>query len=185
MAWIRELPRSAHCSQMNHINGVSGTGLDDCGISCVQRYLREAGKLNPEDDIAHQLAQLAQLVRGHADDSANGPLSLGQVEGLLTSYDVASVLTYIYTEAGRAPWAILLVDGRKLWPAQYPADWFGPAGGPNHFILWLPFFEGSGVWINDPLAYANGQQDCQYTAGSIENAFYAALILPDTGHGEA
>jgi hypothetical protein len=185
MAWTRALPRSEHCSQLTHVGGITGTGLDDCGISAAQRRLREGGELDPAGDIVTQLGQLAYEVRDHADNYSNGTLSVAQVAQLLANHGVGSHYTESFGEAHGAAWSLLLVDGTRLAPAQYPAGWFGNLGGQaNHFILWLPAYLGSDTWVNDPLAYWNGQEDCQYSLESLEAAFYAALILPSTGHGE-
>ena len=99
-------------------------------------------------------------------------------------YGIPVQWTTSYGDALAAPWAICLVDGRVLAPRLYPPEWFSPDPGPNHFILWLPYWQGSADWFDDPLAYANGQQDCRYGLGSVAAAFSGAYLLPESGHGE-
>jgi len=181
------LPRSAHCSQLEHATGYQGNGLLDCGpCSCV-RYLREAGKLPIDGDIPAQLSDAAYAIRGHPDDWTNGTVSVAALQTYLGSYGIASHYTEDYAVALQSPWSILLVDAFNLAPAQYPQDasWLGwDSGQGDHFIAWLPVWQGSTYWVDDPLAFNNGEQDCIYDAGALASAFRAALILPSTHHGE-
>jgi hypothetical protein len=186
--WTTASPRSQHVSQLAHAGGAGlGSGWDDCGPASVLRYLREAGKVDPAGDIPAQLSDIAYRVRGTADSAANGPVDVNALSSALRNYGVATHYSETYADAEKAPWSVVLVDAFQLAPAQYPQDagWLGTdSGSGDHYILWLPQWQGSAYWFNDPLAYNNGQQDCQYAAASIQTAFRCALVLPTTGHGE-
>jgi hypothetical protein len=182
MPWA---PRYRHVSQLHPGPDGALSGWNDCWEACLARYLRERDPRVIDGDDWALIDALSRAARGTPDAPDNPETTLDEAAASLRAYGVAARWTASYQEALQAPWAICLVDGTALQPAQYPADWFGDAApGANHFILWLPFWQGSADWFNDPLAYANGQQDCRYDLGSMAAAFYGAYLLPGTGHGE-
>ena len=183
MGWT---PRHGHVSQLHP--GPNGTfsGWNDCWEACLARYLRERDPAVVAGDDWALIDAVCRAARGYDDSPNNADTTLGEAARSLHAYGIAPRWTTDYQETLQAPWVICLVDGTALAPAQYPADWFGVRSpGGNHFILWLPFWQGSACWFNDPLAYANGQQDCCYDLDSVAAAFYGAYLLPSTGNGEA
>ncbi|HEY8285534.1 MAG TPA: SH3 domain-containing protein, partial [Chloroflexota bacterium] len=153
---------------------------------CLARYLRERDPAVIAGDDWALIDAVSRAARGAADAPGNTDTSLGEAERSLTAFGITPQWSDSFQEAFLAPWAICLVDGRALVPAQYPPEWFGDAApGGNHFILWLPCLQGNPDWFNDPLAYANGQEDCRYRLASVAAAFSGAYVLPPTGNGEA
>ena len=184
MAW---LPRSGHVSQLEHATGYAGSGLSDCGPSCLTRYAREAGILDLAGGIPDQLSQVAEDVRGYPDGPSNGYVSIDQLQTWLGGHGIASHYTEDWGAARAAAWTILLVDAFQLAPAQYPQDWSwlgANTGVGDHLILGLPQYRGSATYCNDPLAYDLGEVDNDYDIGALGTAFRAALLLPSTHHGE-
>ncbi|MDB5077294.1 MAG: hypothetical protein JWO42_3473 [Chloroflexi bacterium] len=182
MGWT---PRYRHVSQLHPGPGGTLSGWNDCWEACLARYLRERDPAVCKGDDWALIAAISQVARGRPDAPDNPDTTLVDASRSLAAYGVAATWTAGYQDALQAPWAICLVDGPVLSPAQYPADWFGrSAPGGNHFILWLPFWEGSADWFDDPLCFANGQHDCQYDLGSVAAAFQGAYLLPSTGNGE-
>jgi hypothetical protein len=182
MAWT---PRYHHVSQLHAGPDGSLSGWNDCWEACLARYLRERDpQVCGRDDWA-LLDAVSLAARGRHDAQDNAETTLDEAARSLRFYGIEARWTVGYQEALQAPWAICLVDGTALAPAQYPANWFdASAPGPNHFVLWLPFWQDSAAWFNDPLAYANGRQDCLYDLVSVVAAFSGAYLLPSTGHGE-
>ncbi|HVA88247.1 MAG TPA: SH3 domain-containing protein [Chloroflexota bacterium] len=182
MSWT---PRHGHVSQLHPGPGGALSGWNDCWEACLARYLRERGAPVIEGDDWVLIDAVSRAARGAADSPGNGDTSLGEAERSLAAFGITPQWTDSYQEALLTPWAICLVDGRALVPAQYPAEWFGDeTPGPNHFVLWLPRWQGNPDWFNDPLAYANRQEDCRYHLGSVAVAFAGAYLLPPTGNGE-
>jgi hypothetical protein len=155
MSWI---PRYHHMSQMEDWRDGGGlNGHNNCGPASCARWLREAGYPSPGSD--HDLiAHVRFGMTGQQEYAAEGYISLDQVRGYLKNLDILVGEATADARAAAAPWALSLVRGPELYPAQYPRSWFG-VDAPDHFILSLP-----GGLINDPLAYFNGQQDCAYTS---------------------
>lgn len=183
MAWN---PQYTHISQLHPGADGSLSGWNDCWEACLARYLRERDPRVIAGDDWALIDAVSRAARAAPDGPGNAETTLGEAARSLGAYGVAARWTESYQEALAAPWAICLVDGRALAPAQYPASWFGDEGpGGNHFVLWLPFWQGSADWFDDPLAYFNGQGDCRYSLESVRAAFAGAYLLPDTGHGEA
>jgi hypothetical protein len=182
MSWI---PRYRHVSQLHAGPGGTLSGWNACWEACLVRYLCER---NPSLAAAGDLALIdavSGVARGTPDCPANADTTLGEAARSLAAYGITAPWTASFQDAWQAPWAICLVDGTLLQPAQYPASWFGAATGQgNHFMLWLPFWQGSDAWFNDPLAIAGSQQDCEYDLRSVAAAFYGAYLLPPTGNGE-
>jgi hypothetical protein len=182
MSWI---PRWHHVTQLHP--GADGglSGWNDCWEACLARYLRERNPQVTEGDDWELISAVSWAARAAPDAPGNPYTSLDQAARSLHSYGVEGVWTESFAQTSATPWAICLVDGTSLTPAQYPAAWFGDAGpGGDHFILWLPFWQGSACWFNDPLSYTNGQQDCRYDRDSVAAAFTGAYLLPNTGNGE-
>lgn len=176
MAWTG--PKGAYPSQLHN----DGSGWDDCFPDALQGYLRNAGKLSLSDDTLTQLATVAAVVRGTPDSPNNGPVDLPTADGALQHYGLPAKYTTSYQEMINSPWAICLVDGTKLQPANYPSSWFGDPGQANHFVLSLPAWKGNYNWFLDPL---NPKRDyCQYDLLSVIAGFYGAYLLPSTGNGE-
>ena len=177
-------PRHTHVSQL-HPDGDGGlSGWNDCWEACLARYLRERDAAVTAGDDWALIDAVGRAARGTPDGPDNPDTSLGEAGLSLRTYGIPVRWTTSYGDALAAPWAICLVDGRVLAPSLYPPEWFSPDPGPNHFILWLPYWQGSADWFDDPLAYANGQQDCRYGLGSVAAAFSGAYLLPESGHGE-
>jgi hypothetical protein len=178
-------PQHNHVSQLHPGPGGTLSGWNDCWEACLARYLRERNPAVCAGDDWALIDAISRVARGLPDTPSNPDTTLADAARSLVAYEVAATWTAGYQDALQAPWSICLVDGRLLKPAQYPADWFGRSGcGGNHFILWLPFWQGSANWFDDPLCYANGQRDCQYDLESVAAAFQGAYLLPGTGHGE-
>jgi len=182
MSWT---PRHGHVSQLHPGPGGTLSGWNDCWEAGLARYLRERDPAVVEGDDWALIDAVSRAARDAPDSPENADTSLGEATGSLAAFGIAPQWTDSFQEAFLAPWAICLVDGRILTPAQYPPEWFGdPAPGGNHFVLWLPCLQGNPDWFNDPLAYANGQEDCRYQLGSVAAAFSGAYLLPPTGNGE-
>lgn len=182
MGWI---PRYRHVTQLHPGPGGTLSGWNDCWEACLARYLRERDPAAYQGDDWALIDAISRVARGRPDSPDNPDTTLPDAERSMAAFDVAFTWTAGYQDALQAPWSICLVDGSLLWPAQYPADWFGRAApGGNHFILWLPYWQDSAAWFNDPLCFANGQHDCQYDLGSVAQAFQGAYLLPSTGSGE-
>lgn len=173
-------PRWRHVSQIH----ADGSGWNDCWEAALARYLRERDTPGIAGDGWTLINAISLAARGEPDTPDNLDTTLPECDQSLLDFDCAVNWTASYQAALSAPWAICLVDGRKLSPAQYPPSWFNAAPGANHFILWLPQLHGAANWFNDPLAYTNGQKDCQYDLGSVARAFSGAYLLPSTGNGE-
>lgn len=182
MGWS---PRHGHVSQLRPDAAGVLSGWNDCWEASLARYLCERDPGIVADDDWALIDAVGRTARGAPDAPDNADTTLDEAARSLGAYGIAPRWTASFAEALAAPWAICLVDGTGLAPAQYPADWFGAAGGGNHFVLWLPAWQGSADWYDDPLAYFNGQQDCRYDRGSVAASFYGAYLLPDTGCGEA
>jgi len=178
MAWI---PQFHHVTQ---IHPVGGSGQADCFQASLARYLYEAGAVPSTRDPWDLINEICIVSRGVPDGPHNPDTTLSEADNTLVHYGLPDNWTASYQDALNAPWSICLVNGALLQPAQYPASWFGSANWPDHFILWLPALNGAANWFNDPLAYDNGQQDCQYDPSSVATAFGGAYLLPTTGHGE-
>jgi hypothetical protein len=182
MSWK---PRYGHVSQLHPGPGGTLSGWNDCWEASLARYLRERDPAVISGDDWALIAAVGRAARDTADTPENDDTTLGEAARSLTAFGIAPQWTSSYQEALLAPWAICLVDGRMLSPAQYPAAWFGDgAPGGNHFILWLPRWGGAADWFNDPLAYTNGQEDCRYDPAGVRAAFAGAYLLPTTGNGE-
>lgn len=177
MSWS---PRHGHVSQIHP----DGSGWDDCWEAALARYGFEAGRFPAGTTDEQAINAVALAARGQPDTPANPDTTLPEAAASLAHYGLPVEWSADYRMALNAPWAICLVDGTKLEPAQYPSSWFGDPGQANHFILWLPNWGGAANWFNDPLAYDNGQQDCPYDLGSVASAFYGAYLLPTTNNGE-
>ncbi len=137
MSWT---PRYHHVSQLHPGAGGSLSGWNDCWEACLARYLRERDPAVIAGDDWALIDAVGRAARGTPDRQDNPDTTLGQAARSLLAFGVATRWTDAYQEALQAPWAICLVDGRVLSPAQYPQDWFGRSGpGANHFILWLPY----------------------------------------------
>jgi len=179
-------PLSGHVSQLEHGTGWSGQGLNDCGPASALRYAREAGKL-PLGDIAGQLSDAAQQMRGQPDTPDNGYVTFSMVQDWLDNLGIASTYTNDFAAVEASAWAILLVDAYQLAPAQYPQDWswLGQNSGlGDHLIAALPYWQGAGDWYNDPLAYDLGEVDNRYDTTAVAAAFRGGLVLPSTHRGE-
>ena len=182
MVWT---PRHGHVSQLRPGPGGTLSGWNDCWEACLARYLRERDSTVCAGDDWALIDDISRVARGRPDRPDNAETTLADAARSLAVYGVDATWTAGYQDALQSPWSICLVDGRLLRPAQYPPDWFGCSGpGGNHFVLWLPFWQGSADWFDDPLCYANGQRDCQYGLESVAAAFQGAYLLPGTGSGE-
>lgn len=167
-------PISGHVSQLQPNPNTGGLdGREDCGPACLVRYLREVGKLSPLDSVASQLNTIRELINGLPDSPNQGGTSDSDLERVSAHYGIQAHWSTDYAEAQAASFSIVLIDAPPT-PAQYPASWLG---GQNHWILWLPNWNGAADWFDDPLAYDNGQQDCQYP--DIRGMFLGAIILPN------
>lgn len=168
-------PKSAHVSQLQTNPDGSVTGRNDCFPASLLRYLREAGKMDMNQPILDQLAQVDEVVRGIPDSEDNPTTDIPEAEEALRHYGVGYRWTTSYLEALAMQTSIVLVNGILLQPAQYPASWFNGENYPDHFILWLPYWNGSTQWFNDPLAPAGA--DVQYSPASVSQAFAGAFLL--------
>lgn len=182
MTWV---PKHGHVSQLQ-VDPASGalTGRNDCWEASLTRYLFEAGKVQANAKDALVINAVSLAARGTPDSPGNFDTNLPQASASLAHWNLPENWTNDYQAALNSPWAILLVDGTVLEAAQYPFSWFPGSGQGNHFILWLPKWQGAVNFFNDPLAFNNGQKDCQYDLSSVARAFYGAYLLPSTGNGE-
>lgn len=175
MAWTG--PRGAVPTQLH-----AGQGWADCFPTALQFYLRQAGKLPLVDDVLTQMADVARVVRGFADGPNNPDVNLSQADAAFAHYGVKATWTPSWQDAITSPWAILLVNGARLAPPNYPESWFAGADWPDHFVVGLPFWKGDANWFLDPL---NPQkQYCRYDLDSIAPYYGGAYLLPTTNHGE-
>jgi hypothetical protein len=181
MSWN---PRHAHVSQ---IHPQTGSGADDCGPASVTRYLYEAGKLAADLDPWIALAEVAAMIRGVPDSPVNNaPTDSNALIAGLAHYGIAASWTDSYQSCLAAAWSIVLVRGPDLVPAPCPQSWWGvaPYGSGDHWMLWLPAWQGSANWFDNPLEYTRGQVDAQYDLHAVQGAFYGGILLPSTGNGE-
>lgn len=179
-------PLSEHLSQLRLNPDGSYTGDDDCGPVCDLRLLREAGKIDPHGDRLAQLDDFRQVIDGHPDEQGQGGTSFGDCERYLARFGVDTTWTASFDVAQASQFALVLVtDAPRLddgsWP--YPSDWLG---GQEHWILWLPRWQGSGNWFNDPLTYTGGERDTQLDLNYLRGIFAGAILampLPPIGTG--
>ena len=175
-------PQSHHITQLEDWG--DGTGLnghDNCGPASLVRYLRECRHPDLASMTDHDAINWARTrLTGVPNGPTNGPTFTWQFTTLLDSLGFDGSWTTDlnhFDDAGCAE--ILLLDGTRLAPAQYPPSWFNDPGQINHIIVRLP----NGVY-NDPLAYWNNQQDCSYDDAAVIAALRAepqgyVNVLPD------
>lgn len=177
MGWS---PRYKHVSQIHS----DGSGWNDCFEASLLRYLYENGHYAPTYNQLIALNEVAIAARGIPDGPGNPDTDFSEADQAFEHYGIPYVWTASFAQAQAAPWSLVYVNAIKLSPNQYPPSWLGGQNTLDHFVLWLPNWKGSANWFNDPLAYANGEKDCQYTPASVADAFGGAYILPTTNHGE-
>jgi hypothetical protein len=170
MGWV---PKSVHVSQLRRNPDGSVTGANDCWEACQVRAGRELGIFDVNGDPLTQIAEVAQVARGFPDEESNPPTSMPECRQALAHYNMNYRWTTSYQEALAMDASIILVNGIVLRPPQYPAGWFGGENYPDHFVLWLPYYDGQANWFNDPLA----EDDCTYTLSSVAQAFSGAFLL--------
>src|SRR5262249_30901939 len=121
MPWT---PRYHHLSQLHPGPDGALSGWNDCWEACLARYLPErASQVTAGDDWA-LIDAVSRAARGTPDTPDNAETSLDGAAASLRRYGLPVAWTASYQQALRTPWAICLVDGTALAPAQYPADWF-------------------------------------------------------------
>lgn len=170
-------PLSGHVSQLQPNPNTGGLdGRDDCGPACLVRVLRELGKLSVAVDVPTQLNQMRELITGLPDVPGQAGTSTSDLEKALAHYGVDAFWTTDYNTALGAAFSILLIGSAPI-PTQYPQSWLG---GQDHWIVWLPRWEGAANWFNDPLAYTNGQVDNKYLLSSVQLFMIGAIIVPYT-----
>lgn len=171
--WV---PKSGHVSQLQLNPNTGGLdGREDCGPACLVRYLREGGKLPTDTTVSVELNMMRELINGIPDLPGQSGTSTTDLEMALAHYGVNGTWTTSFAVCQAAAFSIMLVDDPPT-PNQYPDYWLGSA---DHWILWLPKWKGAINWFNDPLAYNNGQSDCQYDLGSVQANFLGGIVLPD------
>lgn len=167
-------PKSVHISQLQFNPNTGGLdGRDDCGPAALVRYLREMGILPISGSIEDQIHMIRTLITGLPDQPGQPGTSDTDLERVLAHFGLQANWTTSFVELLAAQISILLISHGPI-PAQYPQSWLG---GQNHWILWLPNWKGSADWYNDPLAYANGQMDCEYTQASVQEALIGGIVL--------
>jgi hypothetical protein len=174
MAWT---PRHGHCTQLHP----DGSGWNDCWQCSLARYLYEAEIVPANKDYWTLIDEICYASRGYGDHPGNSYTTFDQAEASLSHYGIPIHYTYSYPEAANTFWSIVYVDGRHMVPDTYPDSYFhigAPDPEGNHFALWLPLWNGSGSWFNNPLSV-----DKQDHEQSID-VFYGAYLLPQTGNGE-
>jgi hypothetical protein len=159
--------KSSFVSQLH----VDGSGWNDCFPASLDRYLREVGLLSLSSSSAAELLGVALATRGLPDARGNADVTLGQADVALGHYALPVEWTIDWARTWASSFAICLVNGMRLMPAQYPASWFGGADWPDHFILRLP----NGLY-NDPLN--PNLRDCAYDESSVREFFGGAYLLP-------
>jgi hypothetical protein len=194
-------PRWHHVTQLH----ADGSGWNDCGEASIARYLMEcdlasfAGK--PQWDLIRRVhdprdpatiwdlvSQIGQIARGMPDQPGQPPTSVSGMEHALSAYSISWQWVEgpaAFDAAYSAYWSICWVDGTVLAPASFPASFFGGETGYDHLILWLPRYQGSPTWFNDPLTVTpDTRSDVQYDLDAVRQAMGGAWILPPTHHGE-
>jgi hypothetical protein len=169
-------PRHAHVTQMRRNPDGTITGRNDCFEAAYARYLFEtlAPARCPAGDST-LIDEVAQIARGVPDTPWNDPTTLPECERAFAHYRTPFQWTASFQAARAAAFGICLVDGTALRPAQYPANWFSDPGEANHFVLWLPYWQGCDGWFDDPLVMDG---DCRYDLASVQSAFTGAYLLP-------
>jgi len=176
-----------HISQLfTHRGDPAGVaeGARDCAEASVARYLREARYPWPAADPAADDAALVRDLRArmtNRPDQAGQPgTTLTQVAAYLDATGIPFRPSRDPSDAAR-PWTLSLVRGGRLRPPQYDPSWVGGATALSHYILSL----GDG-WYNDPLAFANGQRDCQYAPEAVraaaQDSYLFVLVDPTRLH---
>ena len=106
------------------------TGREDCFEASYARLLFEtylpAGAGIADDALIDRIALVA---RGVADTEWNDPTTLPECVQAFQHYGTRYIWTDNYDAALVSRFAICLVDGTPLTPAQYPALWFGNLAG--------------------------------------------------------
>jgi hypothetical protein len=172
-------PRHGHVTQLRYDPLTGGIdGRDDCFEAAYARYRFEtalpAGVQIPDDTLIDQVALIA---RGVPDVPTNADTTLPECERVFQHYGTRYLWTTSFDAALASRYAICLVDGTLLQPAQYPAAWFGSAAGrANHFILWLPNYQGAYNLFDDPLVQ---DADTHYTLDSLRAAWSGGYLVAD------
>lgn len=125
--------------------------------------------------------EICYASRGYGDSPNNPYTTFDQAEASLRHYGIPVDYTSDYHHATTKSWSIVYCDGRMLNPDQYPDGWFNtgdPYPSGNHFVLWLPYWKESGIWLNNPLVPQ--QEDTEQTI----DGFFGAYLLPETANGE-
>jgi hypothetical protein len=172
-------PAHDHITQMRTNPDGTVTGRNDCFEASLARYLRETAAGHPglPESDTELIDAISLDARGIPDQEYQPPTTLPEADRALRRFGISPHYTTDYQDALTQTFAICLVDGTALAPARYPAEWFaGEAGSANHFILWLPRWNGALSWFDDPLCGA----DCTYDLVSVREAFYGAYLLPDS-----
>jgi hypothetical protein len=175
MAWT---PRHDHVSQLNP---ATGSGENNCWQASLTRYLFEAQLVDASRSAQDVINEVSIYSRGYPSHPGNPYTTFDQAEASLAHYGIPIHYTYSYPEAANTFWSIVYVDGRHMVPDTYPDSYFhigAPDPEGNHFALWLPLWNGSGSWFNNPLSV--DKQDHEQSM----DAFYGAYLLPQTGNGE-
>ena len=202
MSWVAAYGK--HVSQLKTWPDGSTSGGSACAEAAIARYLLEcyprfgeAGEwalvgqvLDPTaaPGVWDLIDRLSIIGRGMPVGEHDPGTDAVGIDRIFSAFAVPTQADYTpgaYATALAAPWALCNVDACALTPAQYPSSWLGSeCGQPNHLILWLPNQRKQANWFNDPLAFANGQKDCQYDLVAVKAALAGVWVLPDTGHGE-
>lgn len=173
MTWT---PRHGHCTQLH----ADGTGWNDCWQCSLARYLYEAGIVPPDAPYWPTVNDICLASRGYPDSPSNPYTTFDEAERSLRHYGIPVWYSTSYQEVSAQAFSIVYCDGRYLVPDAYPDSWFGgPNPSGNHFVLWLPYWQDSALWLNNPLVPE--QVDMQQRI----DMFYGAYILPTTGNGES
>jgi len=170
-------PRYHHVTQLRHNPNTGGTdGREDCFEAACARYLRETyGGTLPAADV-DLIDEISLAARGLPDSPYNQATTVPECERAFIHFGTRHIWTQSYPAALASRYSICLVDGTALQPRRYPPSWFGDPGQPNHFVLWLPYWDGADNWFDDPLVQ---DADCRYSLESAAAAFAGAYLLPD------
>jgi hypothetical protein len=196
--------------QYHHVTQIhsDGSGWNDCAEASVARFLMECDLSRQPNDqhwnivravldpaqplvgIWALISHLGELGRGEPDQPGQGYTTILGINAMLAAYGIAAQFTdggvAAYALALAAPWSLCWVDGTVMAPPTHPASYFGnEAGQGNHFMLWLPSYQGRDNVFNDPLSIdPDIYSDAAYTVASVSEAMYGCWVLPNTNHGE-
>jgi hypothetical protein len=156
-----------------------GSGANNCGpasICCAAMAANTVDRSRSWQDLTDEAAWNC---RHEPNTPYNDYVSFAELERGMSAWGLSYDLTYDFGVASSAPWSIVLCAGAVIKLADgsdfYPDSWFNYSTSPDHFICWLPQYQGSGAWVMNPLYPAD--TCAQVDMDSMRAAFGGAYVL--------